>query len=119
MASRRPLAMKSMAQKRAREKVKTGRTSCLRLLLKFRRCASRTTPMLPRGLMPGLPSRWSRSREPTNFMEADEPELVLGLPVGRGKHFLHDTGRLVDYALGNWRLSALQYYQSGQPITVT
>ena len=41
------------------------------------------------------------------------------LPVGRGKHFLHDRGRLVDYALGNWRLSALQYYQSGQPITVT
>src|SRR5262249_49526501 len=41
------------------------------------------------------------------------------LPVGRGKHFLSNTSGPLDYLLGNWRFSALQYYQSGDPIAVT
>jgi hypothetical protein len=41
------------------------------------------------------------------------------LPMGRQKHFLGSVSRPVDYLVGNWRLSAIQNYQSGTPVGVT
>jgi hypothetical protein len=38
------------------------------------------------------------------------------VPVGRGKHFLSDANKPLDFLVSNWRFSALQYYMSGQPI---
>jgi len=41
------------------------------------------------------------------------------VPVGKGKHFLGNAGKSVNYVLGNRRLSAIQYHQAGVPIAVT
>ncbi len=41
------------------------------------------------------------------------------VPMGRGQRFLGDMPMAVDYLLGNWRVSAIQTYQGGQPISVT
>lgn len=41
------------------------------------------------------------------------------LPLGRKKHFLAAISRSMDYLIGNWRLSAIQNYQSGGVIGVT
>jgi hypothetical protein len=41
------------------------------------------------------------------------------VPVGRGQRILPGMNRALDYVVGNWRVSAIQTYQSGQPISVT
>ncbi len=40
------------------------------------------------------------------------------LPVGRGKKYLNGTGRAANLALGGWKLSGVQNYQSGYPMRV-
>ncbi len=40
------------------------------------------------------------------------------LPAGRGKHFLGNSSRLTDAALGGWALQYLVTLQNGQPITI-
>ncbi len=44
---------------------------------------------------------------------------VYALPVGRGKQFLSGTNRLVDEAIGGWRLSIASVAYSGFPETLT
>jgi hypothetical protein len=41
------------------------------------------------------------------------------LPFGRGRKMLNNANRLVDGALGGWRVSAILTYTSGVPFTVT
>ncbi len=41
------------------------------------------------------------------------------LPVGKGKRFLGNGGRLVDTVAGGWSLNYLVTLQGGQPITIT
>ena len=43
---------------------------------------------------------------------------VYNLPVGRGRALL-DRGGVVNAAVGGWRLSGIQQYQSGYPLTIT
>ena len=40
------------------------------------------------------------------------------LPVGRGKTLLQDSGRIVNTALGGWRMSWILTLQGGQPFTI-
>jgi Carboxypeptidase regulatory-like domain len=40
------------------------------------------------------------------------------LPVGKGRKFLHDSGRLVDAVLGGWATNWILTLQDGQPGTV-
>ncbi len=40
------------------------------------------------------------------------------LPVGKGKHFMGNSGRIADSALGGWALQYLVTLQNGQPITI-
>jgi hypothetical protein len=52
----------------------------------------------------------------------DEPKILAvswtyDLPFGRGKHFLNGSGPL-DKIFGQWKLSAIQNYWSGRPISV-
>jgi hypothetical protein len=39
------------------------------------------------------------------------------LPVGRGKKLLSNSPKAVDYAIGGWRISGVQRYLGGQPIS--
>jgi hypothetical protein len=41
------------------------------------------------------------------------------LPVGRGKHLLSNAHGFTQAVLGGWRVSAIQQYQSGFPLSVT
>ncbi|MDQ2844511.1 MAG: hypothetical protein M3Y72_26380, partial [Acidobacteriota bacterium] len=41
------------------------------------------------------------------------------LPVGKGKRFLGGAHGVTQAALGGWKLSAIQNYQTGYPLTVT
>lgn len=40
------------------------------------------------------------------------------LPVGHGRHFLHNTSRATNALLGGWAVNFIYTYQSGQPFTV-
>lgn len=40
---------------------------------------------------------------------------VYILPVGRGRHFLSSTNRIVDGALGGWELGGIYTYETGHP----
>jgi hypothetical protein len=40
---------------------------------------------------------------------------VYELPVGRGRTFLRNANRLVDTALGGWKVGTLLVYESGRP----
>jgi hypothetical protein len=40
------------------------------------------------------------------------------LPVGKGKHFLGTAHGITQALLGGWKLSAIQNYQTGYPLTV-
>jgi hypothetical protein len=40
------------------------------------------------------------------------------LPFGRGKHFMHDSSRVVDAALGGWAMNWILTLQDGQPGTI-
>jgi len=55
---------------------------------------------------------------------ADTPQILnlswdYGLPFGKGKHWGSHWNNWVDNVIGNWRFSAIQTYQSGQPFAVT
>lgn len=43
---------------------------------------------------------------------------VWHLPVGAGRHFLGNSGRLTDAAAGGWVLGAIYYYEAGTPAGV-
>jgi Carboxypeptidase regulatory-like domain len=49
--------------------------------------------------------------------------LTLGwqyaLPFGKGKWLGRNSSAVVDKAIGNWQLSAIQTYQSGRPLSIT
>lgn len=42
---------------------------------------------------------------------------IYELPVGRGKHFLGNISKPVDAVIGGWRVSGVNRYLSGQPIS--
>jgi hypothetical protein len=42
---------------------------------------------------------------------------LYDLPVGRGKKFLGNAPKAVDYAIGGWRVGGIQRYLSGQPVS--
>ena len=44
---------------------------------------------------------------------------VYQLPIGRGKRFLGNSGGLEDRIVGGWRVSAIQTYQAGTPLSVS
>jgi hypothetical protein len=50
---------------------------------------------------------------PNNFVAS----YIYELPVGRGKHFLAGTPRPVNAIIGGWRISGVNRYLSGQPIS--
>jgi carboxypeptidase family protein len=50
---------------------------------------------------------------PNNFVAS----YIYELPVGRGKRFLADTPRPVNAIIGGWRISGVNRYLSGQPIS--
>lgn len=41
------------------------------------------------------------------------------LPLGRGKSFLGEINPVLNYLVGDWRVSAIQNYSSGQPLAIT
>ena len=41
---------------------------------------------------------------------------IYELPLGKGRHFMNNTNRLVDGILGGWNLSAVFTYNTGVPI---
>jgi hypothetical protein len=41
---------------------------------------------------------------------------VYELPFGSGKRFLSNKGRLVNNLVGGWKISAVQWYESGPPV---
>ncbi len=54
--------------------------------------------------------------------EMDRPNVfsvsgVLELPVGRGRHFLHELTGPVNAIIGNWQLSGSEVHQSGAPLS--
>lgn len=51
---------------------------------------------------------------PQNFVIS----YIYHLPLGRGKHFLSNSPKLVDAIVSNWSITAIQHYQSGQPISI-
>jgi hypothetical protein len=63
-----------------------------------------------------LKSEWGRSfiDVPNRFTLA----VSYVLPFGKGKKFLSDAGRW-NYAIGDWQLSAVTYYQNGFPLDIT
>ena len=63
-----------------------------------------------------LKSEWGRS-----FIDVPNRFTLAGsyvLSVGRGKRFLNDAGRW-NYAIGDWQLSAVTYYENGFPLDIT
>jgi hypothetical protein len=44
---------------------------------------------------------------------------VYELPVGKGKRFLGNSGGIEDRIVGGWRLSSIQTYQAGLPLSVS
>jgi hypothetical protein len=51
---------------------------------------------------------------PHNFVIS----YIYELPIGRGKHFFGNTSRWTNLVIGNWTVSGIQHYQSGQPISI-
>ena len=43
---------------------------------------------------------------------------VYELPFGKGKHFIPNASRLVDLAVGGWKLSGVERYNSGRPMEI-
>ncbi len=50
---------------------------------------------------------------PNNFVVS----YLYELPVGRGKKLLSNSPRAVNAVVGNWRISGVQRYLSGQPVS--
>jgi hypothetical protein len=42
---------------------------------------------------------------------------LIGLPVGRGRAFLHDSNKVVDGILGGWQMTGIFRWNSGLPVT--
>ena len=62
-------------------------------------------------------------RADKSISDEDVPHHVVlaytyELPVGTGKRFLTNAGKLTQGALGGWKLSAVHNYQSGYPLRV-
>lgn len=58
------------------------------------------------------------------LLDKDRPQLLnvswsYDLPVGKGKRYLSGAKGALNQVLGGWRLSAIQNYESGDPIRVT
>jgi hypothetical protein len=63
-----------------------------------------------------LKSEWGRS-----FIDVPNRFTLAGsyvLPVGTGKRFLSNAGRW-NYAIGDWQLSAVTYYENGFPLDIS
>jgi len=43
---------------------------------------------------------------------------VIELPFGRGKRFLHDSGRITDIFLGGWQLNSITTLRGGRPFNI-
>jgi hypothetical protein len=53
-----------------------------------------------------------------NFKHRFTLSGIYQLPVGRGRHFLGSSGRLVDGVAGGWQLTSILTLQSGPPLTL-
>lgn len=56
---------------------------------------------------------------PTDLAKQMNISWFWDLPVGHGKRYLAGAGKLEDEVLGNWRVSAIQSYQGGYPISLS
>jgi hypothetical protein len=64
-----------------------------------------------------------RNKEAKQLSSLDRPQVlnlswVYDLPVGKGKHYLAHTNGVVDRIVGGWRVSAIQTYYSGTPLSI-
>ncbi|HEY0004852.1 MAG TPA: carboxypeptidase-like regulatory domain-containing protein [Pyrinomonadaceae bacterium] len=41
---------------------------------------------------------------------------LIGLPIGRGRAFLHDSNKVVDAVLGGWQMTGIFRWNSGLPV---
>jgi hypothetical protein len=65
-----------------------------------------------------------RMPESKQLSSLDRPQVlnlswVYELPVGKGKRFLSGAGPVTDRILGGWRVSAIQTYYSGTPLSIS
>jgi hypothetical protein len=58
---------------------------------------------------------YERSLTGYDFPQVVKMSSVYELPFGRGKHFLGNSGRLVDAFLGGWQHTMILQYRSGAP----
>jgi hypothetical protein len=61
---------------------------------------------------PYAPLVWNR--EQYNSRHRGVVSITWDVPLGRGKKFLANAPRVVDAALGGWKLSTISFFQSGQ-----
>lgn len=62
----------------------------------------------------------NRDYGPSNF-DVDHrfvTSYVYDLPFGRGKHFLHNTNKVLDMAVGGWELTGITTFQTGFPYSI-
>lgn len=64
-----------------------------------------------------------RNHEGKQISSLDQPQVlnlswVYDLPFGTRKHFLKGSNRALNLAVGGWRVSAIQTYSSGRPLSV-
>jgi len=64
-----------------------------------------------------LPAEWSLSTQdaPNRFTTA----ITYELPFGKGKQFLANDNRALDYVVGGWSVNAIGAIQTGFPLSVT
>lgn len=71
----------------------------------------------------GTQNAWDRSADKAVSQEDVPHHLVLAwsweLPFGRGRKFLGSPSGLAQAVFGGWKISAVQQYQSGFPLSVT
>jgi Carboxypeptidase regulatory-like domain len=60
----------------------------------------------------GLEHRRSRDDYPHRVVISG----IYELPVGRGRRFMTDPGRLLDALVGGWQVQGIYQYQSGRPL---
>jgi hypothetical protein len=65
-----------------------------------------------------------KNSEAKQLASLDRPQVVnlswvYPLPVGKGQRFLGNSGEIEDRVLGGWRVSAIQTYQAGEPLSVS
>jgi hypothetical protein len=54
---------------------------------------------------------------PFNRKSVFVANVIYELPVGRGKHFLSDAGRAMDFVVGGWQITNTTTWGSGLPFT--